>query len=65
MVGSISMTLSGCRQLVEWSIAHSCLENQVKAAALDMLSRDWNGFLSWIVEEYGSYAESLREPRLL
>lgn len=65
LVGSVSMTLSGYRQLVDWSIEHSCLNEDEKAEARGMLKTDWNEFLHWIVEEYGPHVSTLRYQHLL
>jgi adenosine deaminase CECR1 len=47
------MTLYGLRQLAEWSIEHSCLEDEAK----DKVKLDWkvmwDKFCRWIVTEYG------------
>lgn len=63
MVGDTRMTLHGWRQLVEWSIEHSCLDKWQQAQALDILKREWEEYCQWIVKKYGEFAESLPEPK--
>ncbi|KAK3945520.1 hypothetical protein QBC46DRAFT_403195 [Diplogelasinospora grovesii] len=54
--GKNDMTLHGWRQLIEWSIEHSCMQDgengekeRVKAAWGEM----WDRFCIWIIETYG------------
>ena len=59
MVGSTSMNIHGWRQLVEWSIKHSCLKDGEKERAREILKREWAQFCAWIIEEYGAHAKEL------
>lgn len=59
MVGDTRMTLHGWRQLVEWSIEHSCLSEEEQMKASGILARAWEEFCEWVVKEYGSYADGL------
>ncbi|QIW95949.1 hypothetical protein AMS68_001467 [Peltaster fructicola] len=61
MVGDTRMTIHGWRQLVEWSIEHSCLSDDERKEALRILARDWEEYCQWIVKEYGEYAAGLKE----
>ncbi|KAK1754197.1 hypothetical protein QBC47DRAFT_302869 [Echria macrotheca] len=53
MVGSSSMTLHGWRQLVEWSLEHSCMNKDELTASYGRWEDEWNRFLQWIIETYG------------
>lgn len=53
LVGSPSMSLSGCRQLVQWSIDHSCMSDREKELARKRLAVDWEKFLRWIIASFG------------
>ncbi|KAF2432477.1 Metallo-dependent hydrolase [Tothia fuscella] len=59
MVGSQSMTIHGWRQLVEWSIQFSCLDDKDQAQARDIIKREWEAFCGWIVDTYGAFADGL------
>lgn len=52
MVGDPRMTVHGWKQLAEWSIEHSCLEDDEIARALDIFHREWEDFCAWIVREF-------------
>jgi adenosine deaminase CECR1 len=54
MAGKADMTLHGWRQLIEWSIEHSCMEDKLKAEVLQSWEESWDVFCNWIVKEYGS-----------
>lgn len=61
MVGSPTMSLHSWRQLVEWSVEHSCLTKAEKEQAMEIFKVDWEAFCSWIVTEYGPTADTLPE----
>ena len=61
MVGDTRMTLHGWKQLVEWSIEHSCLTVDEIGRAKGILKREWEIFCEWVVTTYGDYADSLPE----
>jgi len=52
MVGSYSMNIHGWRQLVLWSIEHSCLDNEEKVRANAILAREWEEFCHWVIENF-------------
>lgn len=52
-VGKADMTLHGWRQLIEWSIEHSCMEDQLRKDIYADWERRWNEFCRWVVNEYG------------
>lgn len=62
MIGSESMSLQGWKQLAEWSLEHSCMDSEEKAAVTEEWTRRWQEFCVWIVAEYGPMLESW-EPR--
>ncbi|KAK3316287.1 hypothetical protein B0H66DRAFT_604586 [Apodospora peruviana] len=53
MAGKSDMTLHGWRQLIEWSIEHSCMELEMKAEVYGAWEKMWEGFCRWIDKEYG------------
>ncbi|GAB7365754.1 hypothetical protein MBLNU230_g7089t1 [Neophaeotheca triangularis] len=59
MVGDTRMTLHGWRQLVEWSVQHSCLDEEQQRRAMKILAAKWEAFCQWVVGEYGEYARKL------
>lgn len=62
MVGWPAMSLTGWRQLAEWSIEYSCLSDAQKAEGLDIHRRKWEAFCQDIVESYGAEAEKTKIP---
>lgn len=61
MAGDPRFSLHGWKQLVEWSFEHACLSVEQQKEGREYFAEDWEAFCEWIVEEYGTYAESLRE----
>lgn len=57
MAGKSDMTLHGLRQLAEWSIEHSCLEDDRKAEVRSDWEAMWESFCRWIVKEYAQVEE--------
>lgn len=51
--GKTNMTLHGWRQLIEWSIEHSCMEKDLQAKVYSEWEKLWNKFCQWIVDEHG------------
>lgn len=60
MVGSPSMNIHGWRQLAEWSITYSCLSERDQIEANRIFKKEWETFCTWIVDEYGVYADGLK-----
>lgn len=58
MAGKSDMTLHGLRQLAEWSIEHSCLEDDRKAEVRRDWEAMWDSFCRWVVKEYANVVES-------
>ncbi|RSL42612.1 hypothetical protein CEP54_015421 [Fusarium duplospermum] len=52
LVGKSDMSLSGCRQLILWSIEHAWLEAEEYGLIRDEWERQWAAFLDWIIETY-------------
>lgn len=57
MIGSDSMTLQGWKQLAMWSLEHSCMDPEERAAVTAEWTKKWNKFCQWIVTEYGAKLE--------
>ncbi|KAL9085340.1 MAG: hypothetical protein Q9165_007631 [Trypethelium subeluteriae] len=57
MVGSTLMNLHGWRQLAQWSIVHSCLNENEKEEGLRYWSERWEEFCLWIVKKFGPVAK--------
>ncbi len=54
MVGKSDMTLYGWRQLIEWSLLHSCMSDEERRPVVEKWEELWNEFLKWVVAEYGA-----------
>ncbi|OHE98046.1 adenosine/AMP deaminase [Colletotrichum orchidophilum] len=52
MVGKTDMTLHGWRQLIEWSLEHSCMSKEELAAVRMEWEKRWKKFLEWILTEF-------------
>ena len=61
MVGDTRMNVHGWKQLAEWSIEHSCLNDAERERAMDIFARDWETFCAWVVNTYGECAARLPE----
>lgn len=57
MIGKDDMTLHGWRQLIEWSLEHSRMNEAERAKAQKMWERLWNEFLDWMIATFGKYSE--------
>jgi adenosine deaminase CECR1 len=53
MVGKADMGLAGWKQLILWSLEHSCMSEEEKAAAAETWEAAWEEFLQWVVKTYG------------
>ena len=53
LVGKADMTLFGWRQLAEWSLEHSCMDESQLATARRRWEEMWKRFVTWILDEYG------------
>jgi adenosine deaminase CECR1 len=53
MVGKSNMSLFGWKQLVLWSMEHSCLEEGEREEVMRKWESLWIEFLEWVVETYG------------
>ncbi|KAL1626864.1 hypothetical protein SLS56_006592 [Neofusicoccum ribis] len=59
MVGTPIMSVHGWRQLAEWSIKYSCIDEEQQEDGLRIFKERWEIFCQWIVEEYADYADTL------
>lgn len=50
MIGKSDMTLHGWRQLIEWSLEHSCMDETERRRVYDMWERRWDQFLGEVIE---------------
>ncbi|KAL3302849.1 adenosine/AMP deaminase [Colletotrichum asianum] len=64
MVGKTDMTLHGWRQLIEWSLEHSCMDKHERAAVTEEWKKLWDAFLDWIITTHGSDAADPKEEKL-
>ncbi|KAK4166426.1 putative adenosine deaminase-related growth factor [Cladorrhinum sp. PSN259] len=58
MAGKSDMTLHGFRQLIEWSIEHSCMEPEVKAKVYIDWEKMWNYFCKRVADGEFDYPNS-------
>ncbi len=63
MAGKGDMTLHGWRQLIEWSIEHSCLEKEQKDSVHSAWKVMWEDFCRWIVAEYKPLLKENTTPK--
>ncbi|KZL86414.1 adenosine amp deaminase, partial [Colletotrichum incanum] len=56
MVGKTDMTLHGWRQLIEWSLDHSCMTKEELSVVRADWEKRWEGFLDWIIAKYSTAA---------
>ncbi|KAF9876330.1 putative adenosine/AMP deaminase [Colletotrichum karsti] len=56
MVGKSDMTLHGWRQLIEWSLEHSCMSKEELKPVYAKWEELWEEFLDWIISEYAEPA---------
>ena len=61
MVGDPRMTVHGWKQLAQWSIEHSCLDEADIKKAKYIHAREWEKFCQWVVDNYETHANSLEE----
>ncbi|WDK08989.1 adenosine/AMP deaminase [Colletotrichum graminicola] len=60
MVGKTDMTLHGWRQLIEWSLEHSCMSKEELAIVRAAWEKRWEEFLDWVIATYGN-SEALED----
>jgi adenosine deaminase CECR1 len=60
MVGSPTMNIHGWRQLVEWSIEYSMLNDAEKSKARVILKIEWERFCQWIIKKYADFPDKLK-----
>lgn len=54
MIGKSDMTLYGWKQLIEWSLQHSCLSKEEFNVIHGEWLRRWDRFLDEVIVEFGS-----------
>ena len=52
MVGKADMSLYGLRQLIEWSIDHSCMDDEERDQTRRTWEKLWKQFCDQLVREY-------------
>lgn len=52
MVGKADMSLAGWKQLILWSIEHSCLGDEERDVILQEWNKKWEVFLEYLVDTY-------------
>jgi len=57
MIGKSDMSLHGWRQLIEWSLQHSCMSIDERQNVRAEWEKRWDAFLDWMLEEYGAIAD--------
>lgn len=60
MVGKADMGLYGWKQLVLWSLEHSCLDEEEYIRISTQWQQDWDKFVAWIISKYGDESEGSR-----
>ena len=61
MVGRSDMTLYGWRQLIEWSLQHSCMSQDELGPVRAKWEQAWDGFLDWVIHAYGDVEPFVEE----
>lgn len=51
MIGKSNMSLYGWKQLIEWSLQHSCLSKDEYASIHGEWDHQWDKFLDWVIQE--------------
>ncbi|PKS11466.1 hypothetical protein jhhlp_003230 [Lomentospora prolificans] len=54
MIGRADMSLHGWRQLIEWSLQHSCMSDGERQGVWVQWEKRWEEFLDWMLVEYGA-----------
>lgn len=54
MVGKADMGLYGWKQLVLWSLQHSCLDAEEFERISTQWEKQWKEFIGWLIETYGN-----------
>lgn len=62
MAGKPDMTLHGWRQLIEWSIEHSCTERDEKSKLMEEWQEMWDQFCNSIIDNFEGKLKGYLEP---
>jgi adenosine deaminase CECR1 len=54
MVGKADMSIFGWKQLVLWSMEHSCLSESEREEVMQKWETLWVQFLEWVIQTYGN-----------
>lgn len=54
MVGKEDMGLYGWKQLILWSLQHSCLDTAEFERISAMWEKKWKEFIKWLIDAHGS-----------
>jgi hypothetical protein len=52
MVGKEDMAIYGWRQLIEWSLKHSCMTDKEYQEVWSVWQFEWDHFVRWIIQAY-------------
>lgn len=55
LVGKRDMTLFGWKQLIEWSLEHSCMSKDEYKAVHREWAKRWDRFVDEVIDEFGSF----------
>jgi adenosine deaminase CECR1 len=55
MIGKTDMTLFGWKQLIQWSLDHSCMSPAEHGAVRRAWEARWEKFLDEAIEEFGAF----------
>ncbi|ROW08424.1 hypothetical protein VMCG_03294 [Cytospora schulzeri] len=55
MIGKKNMTLFGWKQLIEWSLEHSCMSKDEYGAVHREWAKRWDEFVGEIIKEFGDF----------
>lgn len=57
------MSLYGWKQLILWSLEHSCLDEKAFAEVLSHWEQQWDDFVRRVIEKYGDDVPDGSESR--
>jgi adenosine deaminase CECR1 len=58
MIGKSDMTLHGWRQLIEWSLQHSCMSEEELRGVWAKWTELWEKFLDWVIATHGAVEDN-------
>lgn len=60
MIGKADMGLAGWKQLILWSIEHSCMSKEEREETEKEWQVLWKEFLDWVGERFKQYKKSTK-----